>query len=286
MKKLFILITLISASTYSLSKPLYEGSGDNKNTKPEKGICDDENDICGFNLYITDNKSLNVEQQNGRNPKTKKKGKNSKNNSKSKSSKKENTKRNTTYNTPKRITPKYSPNRVTPKKKHSSDIGLGLIADVFGGYSNFMWSDGSPVSGLGFGAGVTGQLHLNETDYAPDGYFAELGINYARKGSGAYPINNVNANVLPLGYSFNHLLGDFSLFIKAGGYISYPFSDLKTKQKSFDTNLDYGAIGCVGVSYEKFSVSVSYEHGFVDVCDANVSLKNQNIFLTLSYRLF
>ena len=132
MKRLFILITLISASTYSLSKPLYEGSGDNKNTKPEKGICEEENDIYGFNLYITDNKSLNVEQQNGRNPKTKKRGKSSKNNSKSKSSKKKNTKRNTTNYSPQRMTPKYSPNRVTPKKKHSSEIfdnyGQGLPA--------------------------------------------------------------------------------------------------------------------------------------------------------------
>lgn len=286
MKRLLVLITLCSALTFSLSKPLHEASGENKNTKPEKDICEDENGICGFSLDITDNRSLNFEQQNGRNPKTKKRGKGSKNNSKPKSSKKKNTKRNMANNTPKRITPRYSPNRVTPKKKHSSDIGLGLIADVFGGYSNFMWSDGSPVSGLGFGAGVTGQLHLNETDYAPDGYFAELAINYARKGSGAYPIDYVNANVLPLSYSFNHLLGNFSLFVKAGGYISYPFSEIKTKQKSFDTNIDYGTIGCVGVSYEKFSVSVSYEHGFADVCDANVSLKNQNIFLTLSYRLF
>lgn len=282
MNRLLILITLISVSISSLSIPLYEGSEDNKSTKPENAICEEENNIYDLRT----NKSLNVEQQNGRNPKTKKRGKSSKKNSKSKSSTKKKTKNNTTDNTPSRTSPRYSPNRVTPKKKHNSDIGFGVMADIFGGYSNFMWSDGSPVAGLGFGAGVTGQLHLNETDYAPDGYFAELGVNYARKGSGAYPIDYVKANVLPLGYSFNHLLGDFSLFVKAGGYVAYPFSKIKTNSQSFDTNLDYGVIGCVGVSYEKFSVSVSYEHGFADVCDANVSLKNQNIFLTLSYRLF
>ena len=166
-----------------------------------------------------------------------------------------------------------------------NDFHVGLLVDLFGGYSNFLCSGVSPKLGLGFGGGLTGQLYFDENDNNPNGYFAELGINYKRKGSGAYPIDYANAQLLPIGYSFN-LFGDFSLFIKAGGYISYPFSDLKTKQKSFNTNLDYGAIGCVGVSYEKFSVSVSYEHGFADVIDAKISLNNQNIFLTLSYRLF
>lgn len=286
MRRLLIFFALILVSSYSLSMPVLESRDDDPNTRPESGTCQNEVNIVDAIYSEGTNSTMIAKQQNGRNPKTKKRGNSSKKKSKTKSSKKERTKRNTANNTPKKITPRYSPNRVTPKKKHSSDMGFGLMADVFGGFSNFMWNDGSPVAGLGFGAGITGQFHLNETDYAPEGYFAELGINYARKGSGAYPIDYVNANVMPLGYSFNHLFGDFSLFVKAGGYVAYPFSDLKTRQKSFDTNLDYGAIGSVGVSYEKFSVSVSYEHGFADVSNANVSLKNQNIFLTISYRIF
>lgn len=171
-------------------------------------------------------------------------------------------------------------------KRNSIGLSFGLLVEVFGGYSNFMWDNGSPVAGLGFGGGVAGQLCLDETDYAPEGYFAELGVNYTRKGSSAYPIDYVNANVLLLGYSFNHLFGDFSLFVKVGGYVAYPFSKIKTKSQTFDTNLDYGAIGNVGISYDKFSASVSYEHGFANVSKANVNLKNQNIFLVLSYRIF
>ena len=176
--------------------------------------------------------------------------------------------------------------KISPIEIGNKEVHFGILVEAFGGYSNFMWKDGSPVAGIGFGAGVTGQLHFNERDLVPDGYFAQLGINYARKGSGAYPINYINAKVLPLGYSFCNLFNDFALFVKVGGYVAYPFSKISTNKKSFDTKTDYGAIGCVGVSYEKFSVGVSYEHGFANVCDADVSLKNQNIFLIISYRIF
>ena len=33
-------------------------------------------------------------------------------------------------------------------------------------------------------------------------------------------------------------------------------------------------------------VGLSFEQGFIDVCDANLSLKNQCFFVNLSYRLF
>lgn len=287
MKRLILLFFLaISASIYSFPKPSFEGLWEEGlNVISGNDLCLEEDDRCG-DIYTVDyNDVLKNDQQSGRNPKNKKRGKNTKKKSKEKSSKKD-SKKKTAKNSPRKVSPRKTPKRTTPKKKHNSEMGIGLYADVFGGYSNFMWDDGTPVAGLGFGAGLTGKFHLNEVDYSPDGYFAELGVNYKRKGSGAYPIDYVNAQLLPLAYSFNHLFGEFSLFIKAGGYVAYPFSKIKTNSQSFDTNLDYGAMGCVGVSYEKLSVSVSYEHGFADVCDAKVSLKNQNIFLTLSYRLF
>lgn len=285
MKRLILLIALISASAYSFSRPLYDGlkEGDN-NSKFGNDVLFDVNCRCNDLQNIRNIESLKDNLQSGRNPKKQKRGTNSKRKSKEKTSKK-NSKRNTAKNSPKRIVPRTPPKRTSPKRIHNSDLGIGLLAEAIGGYSNFMWSDGSPVAGLGFGGGVIGQLHLNEIGHSPDGYFAELGINYIRKGSGAYPIDYVNAKVLPLGYSFNQLFGDFSLFFKAGGYVAYPFSDLKTNKQSFNTNLDYGAIGCVGVSYDRFAVSVSYEHGFADVSNANVNLKNQNIFLTISYRI-
>lgn len=282
MKRLIFSIVVISASVYSFSRPLYDGvKEDEKNTESGYEMSLEDIRCCDIDY----DKLLKGSQQSGRNSKNKKKGKNVKKKSKGKSSKKDSSK-NTAKNSSRKMTPRRIPKRTPPKKRRSSDMGIGLMAEAIGGYSNFMWSDGSPVAGLGFGAGVTGQLHLNEVDYAPDGYFAELGINYIRKGSGAYPIDYVNAKVLPLGYTFNHLFGDFSLFVKAGGYVAYPFSKIKTKSQSFDTNLDYGAIGSIGVSYERFAVSASYEHGFADVSKAHISLKNQNIFLTISYRLF
>lgn len=282
MKRLILLVLLISASAYSYSRLIYDGVKEDERNAESGYEMSLENIRC---CDIDYDKFLKDIQQSGQNPKNKKRGKNTKKKSKGKSSKKDSSK-NTAKDSPRRITPRRIPKRTPPKKTHSSDMGIGLMAEAIGGYSNFMWSDGSPVAGLGFGAGVTGQLHLNEVDYAPDGYFAELGINYIRKGSGAYPIDYVNAKVLPLGYTFNHLFGDFSLFVKAGGYVAYPFSKIKTKSQSFDTNLDYGAIGSIGVSYERFAVSASYEHGFGDVSNAHTSLKNQNIFLTISYRIF
>ena len=192
----------------------------------------------------------------------------------------------TTKNAPKREILYSTQKRPQPQKTFYNEVNFGILAEAFGGYSNFMWNGGSPVAGIGFGAGVTGQLHFQERDYAPEGYFAQAGINYARKGSGAYPINYINVKVLPLGYSFCDLIDDFAFFAKAGGYVAYPFSKIETKSNSYSTNLDYGAIASIGVSYDKFSVSVSYEHGFANVSNANVSLKNQNIFLILSYRLY
>ncbi len=283
MKRL-ILLSVISVSVCSFPRPSFESlREEGLNAMSRNDLCLEEGDrsvdihVVGYNELLKDN------QQSGRNPKNKKRGKSTKKKSKEKSLKKDNK---TIKNTPRKVSPRKTTKRTTPPKSHNSDMGIGLYADVFGGYSNFLWDNGSPVAGLGFGTGVTGQFHLNENDYSPDGYFAELGINYKRKGSGAYPIDYVNAQLLPLAYSFNHLFGDFSLFVKVGGFVAYPFSKIETKSQSYDTNLDCGAIGCVGVSYEKFSVSASYEHGFADVSKAKVSLKNQNVFLTLSYRLF
>lgn len=192
----------------------------------------------------------------------------------------------TTKNVPRREIQYSNQKNPQPPKNANNELNFGILADVFGGYSNFMWDGGSPVSGIGFGAGVTGQLYFNERNYAPEGYFAQIGINYARKGSGAYPINYVNAKVLPLGYSFCDLIDDCALFVKAGGYVALPFSKIETQKSSYSTNLDYGAIASIGISYDKFSVAVSYEHGFANVSNANVSLKNQSIFLILSYRLY
>lgn len=280
MKKPFILLAVFLISICSSSRTIFIDSEENDiNTS----IGQDENNGANVINSPVYDETLKGNQQNGRNSKNKKRGNSSRKKTKEKSSNRgsnRNATRNSQRNKEQRRTPQNT------KRSSSSDMGIGLMADIMGGYSNFRWSDGSPVAGLGLGGGVTGQFHLNEIDDTPDGYIAELGVGFLQKGSGAYPIYYANAKVMPLGYTFNHLFGDFSLFVKAGGYVAYPLSKIETNTQSFDTNFDYGAIGSVGVSYERVAIAASYEHGFSDVCNANISLKNQNIFLTISYRIF
>ncbi len=165
-------------------------------------------------------------------------------------------------------------------------IGYSLSVDICGGFSNFIWSGGSPKPGIGFGAGITGQLYIKETNLIPEGYFAELGLGYVKKGSGAFPISYIRTKILPLNYSFTNLSDNFSILVKGGGYFAFPITELKTTQNTFKTNLDYGAFIGVGFAYERYSLLFSYEHGLANVSKSNVELKNQNIFITLAYRFY
>ncbi len=171
-----------------------------------------------------------------------------------------------------------------PEKKHAKQntgISFGFLVDVYGGYSTFKWSGGTPKAGIGFGGGLSGRVFWKGTTN-PEGYFAEIGIGYSRKGTGAFPMDYVGARVFPLSYS----LGENSFFIKAGGYIGYPLSKIKTSHNSYDGNLDYGVDVGVGMFFlDHFSVMLSLEEGFAKICDSPVDLNNRNIFLTLSYRI-
>lgn len=247
MKRLLFVISAAFLSTYSLSMPFSDERNENGSDKVlDESPCLRESggnaDLQVYDYEVIPNENL----QSGRNPANKKRGGNTRKQSRAKASKKE-VRRPSASSSRRANTADRGTKRITPKKNHGSDMGGGLFVDAFGGYSNFVWSEGSPVAGLGFGAGISGCFHLHETDFAPEGYFAEAGIHYVRRGSGAFPIDYAGAKVLPLGYCFNHLIGDFSLFIKGGGYVAYPFSKIETRQNSFDTNLDYGAIGSVGV---------------------------------------
>lgn len=163
----------------------------------------------------------------------------------------------------------------------NSGFMWSLLVDAYGGYSTFKWSGGTPKAGIGFGGGISGQFFLSGNN-SPDGYFAEIGIGYSRKGSAAYPMDYVGAKVFPLSYSF----GENSFFVKIGGYLGYPLSKIKTINNSYDGKLDYGVDVGVGVFFlEKFSAMISIEEGFAKICDSSTKLNNRNVFLTLSYRI-
>lgn len=170
------------------------------------------------------------------------------------------------------------------RKQNVSSYSFRLLGEACIGYTNFIWNNGSPKAGFGFGGGIVGQYsNLNED--LLEGYFAELGAGYIRRGSGAYPISYIQAKAIPLGYAFP-VSEEMSVFIKIGGYFAQPISKLKTKKTSLNCNSDYGIIGGLGLTYGKLSVTASYEHGFAKVCNSSQKLNNQGIYLSLSYIIF
>ena len=93
-----------------------------------------------------------------------------------------------------------------------------------------------------------------------------------------------NIKLMPFGYRL--VLDDYAFFGKFGVYAGLSASEIDTYYNHFHTNPDMGI--SVGLGFEMYNIGVglSFEQGFIDVCDANLSLKNQCLFVNLSYRLF
>lgn len=158
---------------------------------------------------------------------------------------------------------------------------LFLIADVYGGYSNFRCERVSPKPGIGFGCdvGIQGE-YRRFWDKIPNGVFGEFTVGYSCRGSGAFPLHCIGARLLPLGYRYK-LNTEWALAGKAGMYLAYPFNGIR----SYDSSFDYGISFGVGAEWNKFGLMASYEHGFSNmVSGASVDLYNQGAFLTISYK--
>lgn len=160
---------------------------------------------------------------------------------------------------------------------------LHLIADLWGGYSNFSWNNGSPKMNFGFGVDVGVQCNYQLFwSKIPKGLLGEITIGYARRGSGAFPINYFSIRTLPVAYRWT-IRSNLSLIGKAGLYIGIPFS----KIKSYTTCVDYGLSVGAGIEYGKWGLIASYEHGFAKTIESHyVDLYNRGAFLTLSYKFF
>lgn len=170
--------------------------------------------------------------------------------------------------------------------QNEKDGDITLLADIFGGYSNFRCEGISPKSNFGFGADIGLRFDYSRLfGKMPTGLFGELAIGYSLRGSGACHINYIGARVLPLGYRYS-INSDISILGKAGMYFAYPLSRFKTRYNSYDTNFDYGISIGLGIEWKKFGFMATYEHGFPDVKDGGgVDLHNQCFFITISYKI-
>lgn len=174
----------------------------------------------------------------------------------------------------------------TKSRDQTSSKGqLSILADVFGGYSNFRCVEVSPKPGFGFGADIGVQC-----DYAklwgkiPIGLFAEVALGYSCRGSGAYPLHCIGARILPIGYRY-YLNSDLALVGKMGLYLAYPFSNIATRRYTYSGSFDCGLSLGLGADWKQFGFMISYEHGFMNVIDGgSVSLLNQGAYLTISYK--
>ena len=170
--------------------------------------------------------------------------------------------------------------------RNVKDGELTLLADIFGGYSNFRCKDITPKSNLGFGADIGFRFDYSRLwGKMPRGVFGELAIGYSSKGSGACHLHYLGARLLPLGYKYG-INSDFSILGKVGMYFAYPLSSFKSRYQSYDAKFDYGLYIGLGIEWKKFGLMATYEHGFPDVKDGGaVDLHNQCFFITLSYKI-
>ena len=173
---------------------------------------------------------------------------------------------------------------VLPQKvNHKGTWNFHLIGNIEGGYTNFACDDISPEYGWGYGANAAIQLESMGKDlFLAQGLFFEFSLGYAKKGSGAFPLNYAVSRLYPIGYKLK--LPSCTLYGKAGAYIGYCFSEIDTQYDSFDCELDWGLSAGIGVEYEQIALGVNYEYGFPEVCSSDLSLYNRNIFLSFSYR--
>lgn len=166
-----------------------------------------------------------------------------------------------------------------------NNIGVEFIPNIYCGFSNFCTESVVPKGTIGCGVDLAFQFIAKERImFIPMNYFSEISLGYSLRGSAAFPMHYLNIKLLPFGYRYH--LQKLSLYGKLGVYTGYTFSSIETRYNSFDSNVDAGLTISVGTEYRKFGLGLSYERGFINVCNSNLSLKNSCIFVTLSYRLF
>ena len=159
---------------------------------------------------------------------------------------------------------------------------LSVFVDGFGGMTNYSWSRTRPKPAISYGGDVGFRWKYRTLSHSiPKGLFGDVSIGFSHRGCNAFPVDYVTAHLFPIGYSysFNRKIG---LFVKAGGYFSYPLTSEIASQ--YDTSIDFGVAGAIGCSFKNIELGFSYERGFADVSEsAPVSLKNEGIFATLYY---
>ena len=178
-----------------------------------------------------------------------------------------------------------SPSVLDKEPVKESYLDIDFVPSIYGGYTNFASDNASPKGNIGFGVDFAFQFIANQRiKFVPKNYYMEASLGYSCKGSGAFPMHYITLKLSPIGYRYK--FSDYMLFCKIGAYAGYTFSTIETSQNSFDSNIDIGMLGGIGIEYKKIGIGVSYERGFTNVCNSNLKLNNQCIFLNLSYRLF
>lgn len=166
-----------------------------------------------------------------------------------------------------------------------NSIGVEFIPNIYCGFSNLCAEGVTPKGTIGYGVDLAFQfIAKKKIIFIPKNYFSEISLGYSLRGSAAFPMHYLNIKLLPFGYRYH--LQKFSLFGKLGLYTGFTFSSIETNYNSFNSNVDIGLAINVGSEYKKIGLGLSYERGFTNVCNSNLSLKNSCVFVTLSYRLF
>lgn len=167
----------------------------------------------------------------------------------------------------------------------SKDIGMELLPNLSIGYANFVSDRVTPVSTVGLELGCAIQIIAKKNIlFIPEDYFTEVLLGYSLRGSGAFPMHYLTFKLLPLGYKV--VMADYAFSGKLGTYMAVSPSVVKTKRNKFKTNVDVGISLGLGIEKDNIGIGFSFEQGVTDVCDANLSLKNQCLFINLTYRLY
>ncbi len=163
-------------------------------------------------------------------------------------------------------------------------LSVDAIASGCVGYSDFISKQSEAIGRLGFGieASLQGELKDN-LGFIPKGWYAETGIGYSLKGSAAYPMHYINIKVAPFGYACEFL--PIPITTNLGFFMGIPLSVVETNIYRFKSHLDLGLYAKIACWYRDIGIGLSYEYSFTNVCNANTPLKNNAVFLNISYRI-
>lgn len=171
-------------------------------------------------------------------------------------------------------------------------VGIDMLVSASAGYSDYACAEASPKSRLGFSIDLPFRFSaMRKIGFFPENYYMEASVGYALKGSAAYPAHYVDIKLAPAGYSLP--VSNVEITGKAGLYVGIPVGgeiELDTYNivhgYNYHFRTDVGIDLSMGISFGRWDIGLTYEHGFADMSYVRFPLHNQRLTVYAAFKLF